>query len=76
VFARVETELELGVGEDHAVGERMLGGERVQLERRVPDALHQRAVADERNCALEVDRLVVADVGLGARCEDRLGQAL
>ena len=33
-------------------------------------------VANQRDGALEVDRLVVADVGLGARREDRLGQAL
>ena len=40
------------------------------------DALHQRAIADQLGGALEVDRLVVALVGLGAGREDRLGQAL
>src|ERR1700733_2296122 len=72
----VETQLELGVGEDYAIGAGVLGSEGVQLEGGVPDALHQRAVADQRDGALEVDRLVVADVGLGAGGEDRLRQEL
>ena len=62
----VEAELELGVGEDHAALARVGGGEGVQLDRDIAHALHQRAVADELGGALEVDRLVVADVGLGA----------
>ncbi len=42
----------------------------------VRDRSHQRAVADELGGSVEVDRLVVADVGLRAGREDRLGQLL
>ena len=72
----VEAELELGVGEDHAVGAGVLGGEGVQLERRVTHTLHQPAIADQRDRALEVDRLVVAGRGLGTGGEERLGQSI
>ncbi len=53
-----------------------VGRERVQLDRHVAHPLHQRAVADQLGGALEVDRLVVAHLGLRARREDRLGQLL
>ena len=55
---------------------RVLGGVLVEGQRHVADALGQRAVADQRDRALEVDRLVVADIGLGGRGEQRLGQAV
>ena len=63
----VEAELELRVGEDHAALARVLGGEAVELDRDVAHARHQLAVADELGGAVEVDRLVVADVGLRRR---------
>ena len=72
----VQAELELRVGEDHAALARVLGGERVQLDRHLAHLLHQLAVADEFGGLLEVDRLVVALVRLGARREDRLRQLL
>ena len=56
----VQAQLELRVGQDHAALARVLGGERVQLDRHVAHALHQRPVADQLGRALEVDRLVVA----------------
>ena len=47
----------------------------VELERDPPQLLHQRAVADDLRRAVEVDVLVVlADLGLRRRREDRLGQ--
>ena len=49
---------------------------RVERERRVAHLLGQRAVADERDGALEVDRLVVALLGLRRGREERLGQLL
>ena len=76
VAVGVEAELELGVGEDDPALARVLGGVLVQRERDVAHALGQRPVADQLDRALEVDRLVVADVGLGARGEQRLGQAV
>ena len=54
----------------------VLGGMLVEGDRHVAHALGQRAVTDQLHGALEVDRLVVADVGLGAGGEQRLGQAV
>ena len=48
----------------------------VELDRHVADAPHEVAVADELRRALEVDRLVVAGLGLRRRREDRRRQAL
>src|SRR5262249_59045591 len=47
-----------------------------QLERNIGHAVHQGAVSDQLRGALEADRLVVTDVGLGARREDGLRQPL
>ena len=76
----VEPELELGVGEDHAVRARVLGRERVEGDRDSAHALHQLAVADELGRLIEVDRLVVAHcsafvlgvkIGSGRRSDSR-----
>ncbi len=72
----VEAQLELRVRQDHPALARVRGRERVQLDRHLAHPLHQRTVADQLGGALEVDRLVVADLGLRARREDRLGQLL
>ena len=74
---RVEPELELGVGQDHAVrGGRGRPRRSRARSRRRRTLLHQLAVADQGGGLLEVDRLVVADVGLRRGREDRLGQLL
>ena len=45
--------------------------------RHPPQLLHERPVADELGRAVEVDVLVVlADLGLGGRSEDRLREAV
>ena len=67
VAVGVEPELELRVGEDDPALTGMLGGVLVDGDRDLPHALGQRAVADQLDGAVEVDRLVVADVGLGRR---------
>ncbi len=54
----------------------MVGGEGIQRDRQVAQLLHDRAVADDLGGLVEVDRLVVADVGLRRGREDRLGQLL
>src|ERR1700759_540171 len=72
----VETELELRVGEDDPVGAGVLGPELVERDRYLAHALGERPVTDELDGALEVDGLVVSDLGLGGRGEQRLGQAL
>ncbi len=73
--AGVAAELELGVGEDDPALGRVLGAARVDLDRDPPQLLHQRPVADDLGGAVEVDVLVVvADLGLGRRGEDRLRQ--
>src|SRR5450755_2297293 len=72
----VQTELELGVGEDDPVGASVVGGVLIERQRDVADALGQLAIADQLDGSLEVDRLVVADLGLGAWGEQRLGQAV
>ena len=55
---------------------RVLGGVLVERQRDVAHPLGQRPIADQLHGALEVDRLVVPDVGLGRRGEQRLGQAV
>ena len=52
----------------------VLGGVLVERHRDVAHPLGQRAIADQLHRALEVDRLVVADLGLGRGREQRLGQ--
>jgi hypothetical protein len=68
----VEPELELRVGEDHAALARVLGDRAVDGERGVPHPLGERAVADQLDGLLEVDRLVVALLGLRRRGVERL----
>ena len=70
---RIEA-MEMFVADARAKGARVLSGVVVERQRDLADALGQVAVADERHRTLEVDRLVVADVGLGGRREQRLGQ--
>ncbi len=54
---------------------RVLGAARVDLDRDPPQLFHQRPIADDLGGAVEVDVLVVvADLGLGRRSEDRLRQ--
>ena len=73
--AGVAAELELGVGEDDPPLGGVLGAARVDLDRDPPQLFHQRPVADDLGRAVEVDVLVVvADLGLGRRGEDRLRQ--
>ena len=72
----VQAELELRVGEDHPALARVRGGERVQLDGRLPRALHQLPVPDELDGALEIDRLVVSHVRLRAGREERFRQLL
>jgi len=71
----VAAELELGVGEDDPALGRVLGTALVDLDRDPPQLFQQRPVADDLRRPLEVDVLVVvADIGLGRRREDRLRQ--
>ena len=72
----VEPELELRVGEDHAALARVVGDRAVDGQRDVAHALGQRAVADQLDGRLEVDRLVVALVGLRRRRVDRLREPI
>src|SRR5215211_1594536 len=74
---RAPAELELRVGEDDPALARMRRAELVYRYRQAAQLLQQRAVADDLSGAVEVDVLVVvANLGLGRRREDRLGQLL
>ncbi len=67
-------ELELGVGDDHAAGRRMVAGGGVHGQGQIAqgDGI---VVADQLGAAFKRDVLVmVADLGLGGRGEDGLGQ--
>src|SRR4051812_488038 len=72
----VEAELELRVGEDDAVLARVAGDALVHGDGDVAQAFGEPAVADELDRPLEVDRLVMADLGLRRRRVQRLGQLL
>ena len=73
--ARRGAELELRVGDDDPALGGVVAGVLVELEGHPAQLLHQRPVADDLGGALEVDVLVVvADLGLGRRGEDRLRQ--
>ena len=68
-------ELELRVGQDDPALARVVGGERVELDRQAAQLLEQRPVAEDLGGAVEVDVLVVvAHLGLRGGREDRLGQ--
>ncbi len=74
---RVAAELELGVGQDDPPLGSVPGSELVQLDRDPAEFLHQGPVADQLGGLVEGDVLVVlAELGLGRRGEDRAGQAV
>jgi hypothetical protein len=72
---RVHAELELGVGDDDAARERVVGGGPVEADRGVAHLAGARLAHHLRH-ALEGDVLVVvARLGLGGGSEDRLRAA-
>ncbi len=69
-----DTKLELGVGDDDAAGRGILGSSLVDLEGQVAN-LRGDVLADDLAATLERDVLVVvADLGLRGRREQRLGK--
>ena len=71
----VEAKLELGVGEDHT-GARACSAAKEYSSIEASRTRSISALSPTSSSALEVDRLVVADFGLGAGREDRLWQPL
>src|SRR3954470_23104323 len=72
----IEPELELRVREDDPALARVVSHRAVDSQRNLAQPLAQLARAGQLGRLIEVDRLVVPDLGLGGRREDRLRELL
>src|SRR5205085_2022584 len=69
-------ELELGVGQDDAPLTHVVGGRRVDDKRETTKLLKQLTITKDLDSTIEVDVLIVTDVSLRQKDEDRLKQLL